>query len=360
MAFVLVLASPLTNRLRLGGRWAVTLGIIGAFGVLTRFEPSVLRASAMAALAVTAALAGRPAGTLRVLALAVSGLVLVDPLLVVSVGFQLSVAASLGIAVLGPRIVEHVPGPAWWRDALGVTLAAQLGVAPVLVPRFGGMPVVSIVANVLAVPVAGLVTTWGLPAGVLAGLGGPVVARVVHLPTRLLIGWVAGVARVAAGVPLGEVHALGLLVAAGAGWAALALARRRPTWRSARMACVGLVVVALLAPAVALRSPPFRAEVAEGALLYRAGGATVLILASEPSPRALLEGLRRAGARRLDLVVVAEGPDPDVLVALRHRWPVGRVLAIEEAGPVRLQVGGLVVDSRGTGSVPAVTVGASG
>ncbi|MEO6629204.1 MAG: ComEC/Rec2 family competence protein, partial [Aquihabitans sp.] len=44
VAYLLVLASPFTRRLSLGGRWAVTLGVIGAFALVTRFEPSVLRA----------------------------------------------------------------------------------------------------------------------------------------------------------------------------------------------------------------------------------------------------------------------------------------------------------------------------
>lgn len=345
VAFVLVLASPVTTRLGLGGRWAVTLGIIGAFAVLTRFEPSVLRASAMAALAVTASLAGRPAATVRTLALAVSGLVLIDPLLVWSVGFQLSVAASLGIAVLGPPIAARLSGPTWWRDALGVTLAAQLGVAPVLVPRFGGLPVVSIVANVLTVPVAGLVTTWGLPAGLVAGLAGPGVARVVHLPTRLLIGWVAGVARVAASVPLGEVGAGGLAAAAAGGWIVLAVARWRPRWWLVRLVGVALMVVALVGPAVALQSPPFRQQVARGTIVYRSSGATAVVLVGSPPPRVVLEGLRRAGVRRVDILVVPRDPGVGLMGAIRHRWSVVRVLALDAVGPVRLRVGGLLVDT---------------
>lgn len=343
VAFVLVVVSPVTSRLRLGTRWLVTIGVIGAFGVLVRFEPSVLRASAMAALAVTAALAGRPAGPRRTLSLAVAGLVLVDPLLVRSVAFQLSVAASAGIALLGPSVVARVRGPAWWRDAVGVTAAAQLGVAPVLVPRFGGMPVVSLVANVLAVPVSGLVTAWGLPAGVVAGLGGAGAAEVAHVPTRLLIGWVAAVARVAAGVPLGEVGASELLVAVGAGWATLVLARRRPSWRALRRGLVVVAVGALLAPAWSLRSPPAVQQASAGVMVHRAGGATVVVFDGRVSPRVALEGLRRAGVRRID-ALVAEGRPPDDLVeALRHRWTVGRVLTAEQ--PTRLAVGAIEVDT---------------
>ncbi|MBX3287227.1 MAG: ComEC/Rec2 family competence protein, partial [Actinobacteria bacterium] len=325
LAFVLVLLGPLLQRSSLGVRWALTIAAIAAFGVVTRFEPSVLRASAMAALSVAAAWSGRPTGTLRLLALSVAGLLLVDPLLVHSVGFQLSVAASAGIAVLGPPIAAHLRGPAWWREAMSVTVAAQLGVAPVLVPRFGGLPVVALAANLVAVPVAGLVTTWGLPAGVVAGLGGPAVAHVAHLPTRLLIGWVAWVARVSASLPLGEVATGHLLLIVVAGVMAVQLGRRRPTWLRSRRLAEVLVAAVLLQPAFALHRPPARTTVAGGSTVIRSEGATVLQLRGSPGVAALLQDLRRAGVRRIDVLRSTDEPDPDLLRALRHRWPVTHV-----------------------------------
>ena len=57
VAYLLVLLTPLRGRLPLGARWLVTVGVIGSFALVTRFEPSVLRASAMAALAVSTSLA---------------------------------------------------------------------------------------------------------------------------------------------------------------------------------------------------------------------------------------------------------------------------------------------------------------
>jgi competence protein ComEC len=105
VAFVLALAGPLLRRLGLRARLPATLTVIGFFALLTRFEPSVLRASAMAALAVTASTLGREASSARLLALAVTGLVLIDPFLVNMVGFQLSAGACVGIvcAVAGHR-----------------------------------------------------------------------------------------------------------------------------------------------------------------------------------------------------------------------------------------------------------------
>lgn len=357
VAFVLVLAGPLIRRQRLGIRWLITIGVIASFALLTRFEPSILRASMMAAVAATAVLAGRTSGTLRNLALAVTLLLWIDPLLVRSVAFQLSVAASLGIALLGARIARSLPGPRWWRDTLGVTLAAQLGVAPVIIPRFGGMPVVSILANLLAVPPSGLVTSWGLPAGVVAGVLGEPVAHVAHLPTRLLIGWVAGVARVTSSLPFGEAGAAEVLIAVVAGMGAVGASRwhRRsveraagpvPGWacRIVWVCCIALVVGALLAPAAALRSHPAHVELLDGVHLHRSGGATVLVIESDPSAGRVLEALRLAGVRRLDLVVTRSGLGRELRDALGHRWPVGREVVVTDEEQTRVRIGDLHVE----------------
>ena len=114
VAFVLLVVGPLLRRLPLGGRVVSVLAVLAVFGVVTRFEPSVLRATAMAGVAVVSSAMGRPAGGRRALALAVTALVLVDPLLVHSIGFTLSVAASFGIIVwsrpIAASLTARTPG----------------------------------------------------------------------------------------------------------------------------------------------------------------------------------------------------------------------------------------------------------
>jgi competence protein ComEC len=214
VAFVIVLAGPLLRRLSLRGRLVAGLLVLALFGLVTRWEPSVLRAEAMAALALAASTLGRPVSTIRLLALAVTGLLLVDPMLVTSVGFLMSVGACSGIALLARPIADGLPGPRPLAEATGVTLAAQLGVAPVLVPVFGPMPLAAIPANLLAVPAAGPIMVWGMTAGLVAGLVPAPLASLLHLPTRVLIGWVAFVARTAAGLPVGHITSRQLVAVA--------------------------------------------------------------------------------------------------------------------------------------------------
>src|SRR5438067_7213613 len=186
VAFVLALFAPLLRRLGLRGRVVLALAVLLAFGTMTRWEPSVLRAIAMAVVALIAGYLGRPTACLRVLVLAATALLLADPFLLHQVGFLLSCAASLGIVLLARPFSARLRGPPWMRDVLGVTAAAQLGVAPVLIPVFGSMPLVALPANLVAVPLAAPLTMWGLVAGVVGGLGrplSPAVPRVLELPT---------------------------------------------------------------------------------------------------------------------------------------------------------------------------------
>jgi competence protein ComEC len=205
VAFVLVLAGPALRRFGLGGRFVGGVAVLALFAAMTRFEPSVLRASAMAGVGLLAAFAGRPAHGRRLLALAVAGLVLADPFLIHSLGFRLSVGASAGILALARPLAARLPGPRWLRDGLAVTAAAQIGVAPVALPAFGSLPLIAFPANLLAAPAAAALTLWGFGSGLAGGLLEPLVPGApgaLAVPSRMLSSYLAGVASVAARFPL--------------------------------------------------------------------------------------------------------------------------------------------------------------
>jgi len=235
VAFVLALVAPVLGRLPLRGRFLGGVVMLVLFGQMTRWEPSVLRAVAMATIGLVAAYLGRPAAGLRVLALAVLALLVADPFLLRSVGFLLSCGASAGIVLLARPIAARVPGPRAVREVLGVTAAAQVGVAPVLLPVFGSIPLVSLPANLLAVPLAGPLTVWGLLAGIAGGATrhvAPVVSRLAARPTTALLHAMVAIAEAASRVPVTvdgrAAWGIGALVAA-----ALAV-RRMARSRSAR------------------------------------------------------------------------------------------------------------------------------
>ena len=353
VAFVLAVAGPVLRRLPLRSRWVTTVALLAFFALLTRFEPSVLRATAMAALATLATTWGRDASSVRVLALAVAGLVLADPLLVGALGFRLSVAASTGIAVLSPALVRALPGPRWLVLPMAVGLAAQLGVAPVLLAGFGGLPVVAPVANLVAVPAAGPISTWGMTAGLVAGVA-PALAEVLHVPTRLLVGWIAGVARASVALPLGQLGPLGLLavVSAGAG-ALIARARGRRGWT--RLA-VAALLVGLLLPGIELRFgvPPTHLVVGGDGELWRSHGRVLVVIGGRVDEGDLLQGLREAGVVHVDVVVCrsSAGAFHRVVADLRRRYGEAIVIAPVDAG-----VDGAVTPADGSEIVVGSLVG---
>ena len=335
VAFALAAVGPLLRRLALRGRLVAAILVLGLFGTAVRWEPSVMRATAMAALALLAGALGVEASALRLVSLASAGLVLVDPMLVHRLGFRLSVAAVVGLALWARPLAARLPGPAMLRDALAATLAAQAATAPVLL-ALGGLAPASIPANVLAVPAAGPVMVWGLTGGLAAGVVGGRVADLLHLPTRLLLTWLTGVADAAAGLPLAPVGAVPIVAAALLVWLAVRWpAGRRRTAAAAAAACV------LLAPSLAAAGAGPRDlvddEPAFGLRLWRADGTTVAVV-DGGHPARVLVGLRTRGVGRIDLLVATRaGPRVlSPLAAILHRHDV-----VALAGPVRLDVAGL-------------------
>lgn len=229
VAFVLGLVGPILRRLRPSARLLAALLVVLVFAAMTRFEPSVLRAAAMAALTMVALHLGRPQPALRVLALAVGVLLLVDPFLLHSVGFLLSCAACLGLALLATRLRSVLRGPSWLRESLGAAIAAQIGVAPVLVPVFGSLPLASLPANVLAAPLAGPITVLGFVAAVVSGAAqgaAPALGGVLLAPVGLMLRALDAVAVLGASVPV-RLGPSGLAWCAGGGGVLVALRRAK-------------------------------------------------------------------------------------------------------------------------------------
>ena len=143
----------------------------------------------MAGLSATGFALGRERSPFRLLCWAVIGLLLIDPLLAWSVGFWLSVGATAGVTTVGPWLGRRLGRGGPVSMAIGVTLGAQAGVVVPAVLVFGRLPLVSIPANLLAVPVAGFVMLYGLPAGVVAGVLPPIARdRDAAVPIRCAMG----------------------------------------------------------------------------------------------------------------------------------------------------------------------------
>jgi competence protein ComEC len=203
VAFVLTVFGVYINRARTWWRLGLTLFLLGWFVVVTRAEPSVLRAAMMAAMSAVAFARGRDLSARNALLYSVVVLLIVDPLLAFSIGMWMSSLATCGLIFVSPRLKRFLRGPKWMSEPLATTLGAQLGVMPISLFIFSSAPAISLVTNLLAVPVAGFVMLVGLPiafiGGLLITLFGPAVyplCTVAMLPIQCATRWVWWVAAV--------------------------------------------------------------------------------------------------------------------------------------------------------------------
>lgn len=205
VAYLMAVVSPLSRRLRRVARWILTMALLGWFVVLTRAEPSVLRAAFMGGAVATNAAMGIRMNARSVLSITVIGLLVIDPMLAWSVGFALSVGATAGLAWISSGLGRLVGG----RGVVAATLSAQLGTMPVSLCVFGRVPVIALVANPLTIATAGVVMMIGLPLALVAGLH-PLATQLVSLVFTIPVGWIAGVAHVSAVIgPSGVVNVIG-------------------------------------------------------------------------------------------------------------------------------------------------------
>jgi competence protein ComEC len=325
---LLVLAVSRAVGLRRGRAQLLVVALgVAAYVVLARPQPSVVRAAAMTAVVLVALLADVRIPPLHALGWSVTGLLLLDPFLAISIGFAMSAAATASLLVLARRWARPPPGSgalARSRHAVvgvvAVSAAAQVAVAPLVAGIGGGLPVGGLPANLLAAPAVVPATALGLVAAVV-GVVAPGVAAVVVLPACWSVGWIAVVARSCAawfGVvpwPTGWAGALSMLAVA-LGGAAAVLVGRRTGGAVARVVLAVLTaggVVALAPPtSVPLGAawPPtgWRAvmcDVGQGdALVLRGDDGSAVVVDTGPEPRAVDRCLARLGVARVSLLVL--------------------------------------------------------
>jgi competence protein ComEC len=174
------------------------------FTALARPGPPMVRATVTALLASTAAATGRRFRGLTATAAAALVLMLVDPWLAHAYGFVLSVAATAGLLISAPgwrdRLITVHRVPRWIATAAAYTAAAEVYCEPLLVTFTGSLPLLSVPANILAVPAAPPATVLGVAAMTGQALwppAGHVAAWLAQWPTR----WICLVAHTVAHVP---------------------------------------------------------------------------------------------------------------------------------------------------------------
>ena len=188
------------KKIAAGGALAAAAGYLVLSGAAVATE----RAFVMAAVVLIAVMLDRRALSLRAVAIAAMIVLVLRPEALLGPGFQMSFAATTAlVAVYGWMRDRDVPlGPRWSRVFTTVLLSsfvAGLATAPIAAAHFNQFAHYGLVANLLSVPLMGLLV---MPAAVVAALALPLGLEM--LPLRLMglgIDWILGVAHWVAALP---------------------------------------------------------------------------------------------------------------------------------------------------------------
>ncbi|MDF9799055.1 competence protein ComEC [Catalinimonas alkaloidigena] len=172
VGIIYLVLSFLLRPLERGGRWGVVLKTIlcllalWGYALLTGLSPSVMRAATMFSFIIVAEASRRQTNIYNTIAASAFFLLLYDPFLIMSVGFQLSYLAVLGIVYLQPKIYQWFTPNNKWLDWLwgltAVSIAAQLATFPLGLYYFQQFPLYFWLSNILVIPAAYLILSLGL------------------------------------------------------------------------------------------------------------------------------------------------------------------------------------------------------
>lgn len=170
VGLIYLLTQPITRRIR-GRKWAVfrfllPAAILWFYAAITGFSPSVSRAALMLSLIIISEQFEQPSESMNMFFTSMFILLLIDPAMMMHIGFQLSYAAVLGIMLFQAPLKKIFHSRYRPVRIIGemsaVSVAAQLMAMPLCLYHFHQFPVYFLLANLLAVPLSTIVLYCGL------------------------------------------------------------------------------------------------------------------------------------------------------------------------------------------------------
>lgn len=189
----LLLTRLMQGRRRFWLSQVLTVLGIWAFALLTGLSVSVVRAAIMLTVYALFELGGRRHAPLGVLSFTAIVMMLADSRTVFDVGFQLSFMSMVSILLFVPLFERPLSDKwmarhrmvHWFISLLTVSVAAQLGTAPLVAYYFGQFPTWFLLTNIIVVPLAMLILYGAVIALLIPQAGGIIVFLAKLLNTAI-------------------------------------------------------------------------------------------------------------------------------------------------------------------------------
>jgi len=188
-----------------------TLLFVLFYVILTGFLVSAVRAAIMASFFIFAKLLGRLSQAIRILIISAAIMLAFNPLLLFyDISFQLSFLSVLGMCLLQPYFLKKLlifpeMGFLQLRTNLATTFSALIFTLPVVSLGFGRISLIAPLANLLALPIAGIMLALGACA-VFLGAFWPTGGWVLALPVFPLVSYLRLVVNFLGGLPLASIN----------------------------------------------------------------------------------------------------------------------------------------------------------
>ncbi len=130
--------------------------VIILYSIMAGGSASVVRAAIMSIIMVVGLALGRESDIRWVLLIGILIMLIINPLYLIDIGFQLSVAATSGLVFFNPKSM-------WWTS-----IAAQVTTMPIILHHFGNLSLVAPIANILVlwtVPIIMQITAVAVATG---------------------------------------------------------------------------------------------------------------------------------------------------------------------------------------------------
>ncbi|MCK8826958.1 DNA internalization-related competence protein ComEC/Rec2 [Natroniella acetigena] len=162
----------------------LNLLVLGSYLLLTGWQLPALRAVILISLVLWGKLLNRKIDIYNLLAGVALIILLINPWSLFTVSFQLSFGAVIAISYLTPLISSKLPFFLKVNNLLAASIAAQIGLLPILVYYFNQISVISVLANLLLTPLITSILWLGLfflVVVVIWSTGGIIVASLIEV-----------------------------------------------------------------------------------------------------------------------------------------------------------------------------------
>ncbi len=186
VAFIILPLTFIFKKMQIGNLASsiLTIAVLILFVFVAGFSASVVRAVIMGIIILLGKIIMRETEIFTSVSVAAIILLLINPFTLFDIGFQLSFSATISLVMFYPKIKKFIDNkylPNFIADTLAATIAAQIGVVPITLLYFNNFSTISILSNLLVVPLVQVITIIGFIM-VFAGL--------VNINLAVLIGYI--------------------------------------------------------------------------------------------------------------------------------------------------------------------------